>query len=145
MTDGTLSVRRRDPKASEVSAADAKRSALSTGAFEYFADFESAFASIGQPKTRKAGRKTEVVGPVDEFRVESVKRRKLKDYDKFLKTFQYGAALDAVMMKVRVKATHSFEGNWVSRLSSALRMLRTPALESPLPSYKSSYIEMVSG
>ncbi len=99
MTDGTLAIRRRDPKAAELSAAEAKRTALSTGAFEYFADFESAFASIGQPKPK--AKRAEVAGPVDEFRVESVKRRKLKDYDKFLKTFQYGAALDAVMMKVR--------------------------------------------
>lgn len=108
MTDGTLSLRRRDPKAAELAAQEAKKSVLSTGAYEYFADFESVFGTghvkstqqDGQtPGQQRQGAKT--MAAVDEFRVENVRRKKLKDYDKFLKTFKYGAALDAVMVKVR--------------------------------------------
>lgn len=106
MTDGTLSLRRRDPKAAELAAQEAKKSVLSTGAYEYFADFESVFGTGHVKSTQqdqaqgqqRQGAKT--MAAVDEFRVENVRRKKLKDYDKFLKTFKYGAALDAVMVKV---------------------------------------------
>ncbi|KAI5455117.1 U3 small nucleolar RNA-associated protein 15 [Naganishia albida] len=105
MTDGTLSLRRRDPKAAELAAQEAKKSVLSTGAYEYFADVESVFGTGHVKSTQqdqaqgqqRQGAKT--MAAVDEFRVENVRRKKLKDYDKFLKTFKYGAALDAVMVK----------------------------------------------
>lgn len=108
MTDGTLSLRRRDPKAAELAAQEAKKSILSTGAYEYFADVESVFGTGHVKSLQQDGQNqgqqrqgATTMATVDEFRVENVRRKKLKDYDKFLKTFKYGAALDAVMVKVR--------------------------------------------
>lgn len=108
MTDGTLSVRRRDPKASEVAAEETERAALSTGAYEYFADFEQVFGR-GHVKTK--GAKVEVpVAPIEESRVETLRRKKLKDYDKYLKKFRYGQALDAVTAKkVRAGSSLGYE------------------------------------
>jgi len=102
MSDGTLSLRRRDPKASELASSNLQNQALKSGAYEYFADFENIFGT-GHVKDKSMvgkGREERVIGAADEFRVESVKRKKLRPYDKFLKEFKYGAALDAVMENV---------------------------------------------
>jgi U3 small nucleolar RNA-associated protein 15 len=37
---------------------------------------------------------------VDEFKVESRRRRRLKEYDRLLKGFKYSAALDSALRKV---------------------------------------------
>lgn len=98
MTDGTLSVRRRDPKATEVSAEEAKQTAISAGSYEYFADMENIF---GKGYVKAKGKdKAPVVGPADEFKVEGRRKEKLRDFEKFLKAFKYTAALDAGLQKV---------------------------------------------
>lgn len=98
MTDGTLSVRRRDPKASEVAEEEAKQAALSNGSYEYFADMEAVF---GQGHVKAKGKDLPpVVGPADEFKVERRRQEKLRPFEKHLKSFKYSAALDAGLKKV---------------------------------------------
>ncbi|ODN99421.1 U3 small nucleolar RNA-associated protein 15 [Cryptococcus wingfieldii CBS 7118] len=97
MTDGTLSVRRRDPKASELSTETVQNTAIKNGAYEYFADMEGIFG-LGHIK-KKGKDMGPVVGPADEFRVESKRQKRLRDFDKHLKNFKYGAALDAALNK----------------------------------------------
>lgn len=95
MTDGTLSVRRRELKAAEQAAADAEQKAIQGGAYEYFADMEAVFArGLRKAKGKDLG---PVVGPSDEIRVESKRLARLAQYDKYLKAFKYSAALDAAM------------------------------------------------
>ena len=101
MTDGTLSVRRRDPKASETAEQGIKQAALSQGSYEYFADMEAVFGR-GHVKPKKE-ELPPVVGPADEYRAEGRRKDKLKDFDKFLKAFNYSAALDAGLKKVSTK------------------------------------------
>lgn len=99
MTDGTLSVRRRDPKASETAAEDAKQTALSGGSYEYFVDMEAVF---GRGHIKSKGKELPpVVGPADEFKVEKRRKERLKDFERYLKAFKYSAALDASLKKVR--------------------------------------------
>ena len=90
MSDGTLSVRRRDAKASEV-AAPAPISQLG--------EMEQVFG-MGYVKPKKSDLPP-VIGPADEFRVEGRRKEKLKEFEKFLKAFKYSAALDAGLKKVR--------------------------------------------
>jgi U3 small nucleolar RNA-associated protein 15 len=99
MSDGTLSVRRRQPKASEAAAADGLLSAtaLRTVTLESF--LGGVLPTIGQPRTRDRTNK-KPVGDIDEFKVESKRRRRLKEYDRFLKGFKYSAALDSALRKV---------------------------------------------
>lgn len=97
MSDGTLSVRRRQPKASE--AADGLPvSALRSGTFETF--LGATLPGIGQGTVR-GKRNKKPLGDSNEFRVESRRVKRLKDYDRLLKGFKYSAALDAVLRKVR--------------------------------------------
>lgn len=104
MSDGTLSVRRRQAKASESSANDLFSPAvLRTGAFE---SFLGNLPTVGQGHV-KSKQKAKPVGDVDELRVESKRARKLKEYDRFLKGFRYSAALDSVLRKVRNEYTAS--------------------------------------
>lgn len=101
MSDGTLSVRRRQPKASEAAASDFpfSSSALRTGTFESF--LGGALPAVGQGHVRDKGKgKTTAVGDIDEFRVESKRAKRLKEFDKLLKGFKYSAALDSVLRKV---------------------------------------------
>ncbi|CAK5275628.1 unnamed protein product [Mycena citricolor] len=104
MTDGTLSVRRRQPKPSE-SAANAPFSAaaLKTGAYE---SFLGAIPSLGQGAV-KSKVKSKSLGEADEMRVESRRMKRLRDYDRLLKNFKYSAALDAVLRK-QVPPTTTF-------------------------------------
>ena len=98
MTDGTLSVRRRDPKPSEAAAQDAKQTAISGGSYEYFADMETVFKT-GNVKA-KGTDLPPVVGPADEFRVETRRTARLREFDRYLKAFKYSAALDAGLKRV---------------------------------------------
>jgi U3 small nucleolar RNA-associated protein 15 len=98
MTDGTLAVRRRDPKASEATQTESIQTSLKSGAYEYFAEMESIF---GKGHIKKKGKDLpEVVGAVDEVKIESRRKDKLKTFDKYLKVFKYGAALDSGIQKV---------------------------------------------
>lgn len=100
MTDGTLSVRRRQPKASEA-AGDAPFSAsnLRSGAFESFLSVSG--TGIGQGIVKGKVAKSKPIGDAGEYRIESQRTKRLKDYDRLLKSFKYSAALDAVLRKVR--------------------------------------------
>jgi U3 small nucleolar RNA-associated protein 15 len=93
MSDGTLSVRRRQPKASEGSTVDALRS----GGFESF--LGATVPGIGQGTVRGKVQ-LKPTGDLNELRVETKRRKRLKDYDKLLKNFKYSAALDSVLRKV---------------------------------------------
>ncbi|KAF7355352.1 WD40 repeat-like protein [Mycena sanguinolenta] len=105
MSDGTLSVRRRQPKASETAGDPAfSAAALRSGAFESF--LGSSFPTLGQGSVKQKT-KSKPVGDVDEFRVESRRAKRLRDYDRLLKSFKYSAALDSVLRK-QVPPTTTF-------------------------------------
>jgi U3 small nucleolar RNA-associated protein 15 len=59
---------------------------------------------------------------VDEFKVESKRRRRLKEYDRLLKGFKYSAALDSALRKVPPATTFALIQELVYRdgLQSAL-------------------------
>lgn len=97
MTDGTLSVRRRDAKASEAKAEEDKQAVIAGGAYDYFADMEAVF---GRGHVKAKRRDVPVIGPADEVRVETRRRERLREFDRYLKAFKYSAALDAGLKKV---------------------------------------------
>jgi len=101
MSDGTLSVRRRQVKSTESS--DMSLAALRSGAYE---SFLGNLPTIGQGHV-KSKQKTKPIGDVDEFRVETKRKKRLKEFDRFLKSFQYSAALDSVLRK-QVPPTTTF-------------------------------------
>ncbi|GBE79477.1 WD40 repeat-like protein [Sparassis latifolia] len=104
MSDGTLSVRRSQLKASDVASNDAAFSmVLRSSAVDSL--LGASFQSMGQSHLRE--KKSKPVGDVDEFRVESRRRRRLREYDKMLKGFKYSAALDSVLRK-QVPPTTTF-------------------------------------
>ncbi|KAH9943446.1 WD40 repeat-like protein [Epithele typhae] len=97
MSDGTLSVRRRQPKASEPASQDLfSVASLRSGAFESFLGASIPNLGLGRTKEKK---KSRPVGDTDELKVESKRKKRLRDYDKMLKNFRYSAALDAVLRK----------------------------------------------
>ena len=56
---------------------------------------------LGDTRTRRDAKgKSKALGSIDEFRVESTRKKTLKEYDRLLKAFKYGAALDSVLRKV---------------------------------------------
>lgn len=88
LSDGTLSIRRRDPKAREIQP-------------DRGPDVPAIVADINVGhghSTHKAAVQT--VGDNGELRLESQSHKKLKEYDKFLKNFKYSLALDSVLKKV---------------------------------------------
>jgi len=89
MSDGTLSVRRRDPKASEASQEDQRR----FDAPAILADLHVGHGSLQQKRQPKA------MSDPGEHRVEAQTSKKLKEHDKLLKNFKYSAALDSVLKK----------------------------------------------
>ena len=92
-------MRRREPKASEAPSAEAEREALRANAYEFFAT--GMLGNIGernlQPKSRG-----KPVGDVNEIKIEGRRKKRLREYDRLLKSFKYRAALDSVLSKVRV-------------------------------------------
>ncbi|KIY49253.1 WD40 repeat-like protein [Fistulina hepatica ATCC 64428] len=101
MSDGTLSVRRRQPKASE-NAGDGP--SLNAGNYESL--LGGYIPTVGQGHVRSKV-KSKPLGDVNEFRVERRRTKRLRDYDKLLKSFKYSAALDAVLQK-QVPPTTTF-------------------------------------
>lgn len=99
MSDGTLSVRRRQPKASEGALAHGPLSGASLRAAKLESFLGGVLPNIGQPRIRDRT-KSKPVGDVYEFKVESRRRRRLKEYDRLLKGFKYSAALDSALRKV---------------------------------------------
>jgi U3 small nucleolar RNA-associated protein 15 len=98
MSDGTLSVRRRQARPSEAPAGEFEipLAALKAGAFD---SFLGVLPNIGQGHVKSKG-KSKPIGDADEFRIEARRRKKLREYDKLLKSFKYSAALDSVLRKV---------------------------------------------
>jgi U3 small nucleolar RNA-associated protein 15 len=97
MSDGTLSVRRRQSKASEADQLFSA-AALKSGAFESF--LGGALPNIGEGRVKEK-RKVKATPDLNEFRVESRRTKRLREYDRLLKGFKYSAALDSVLRKVR--------------------------------------------
>ena len=102
MSDGTLSIRRRDPKASQTNPLDSiiPPDALRSGTYESFLGGVLPAVGEGRPRQNIKG-KSKAIGDVDELRVESRRKRRLREYDRLLKSFKYGAALDSVLRKAR--------------------------------------------
>lgn len=93
MADGTLSVRFRRPKAMELVGLGSAHATAVSGMLN------PSFQGVGRGTIREKSR-PRPIGDADEFRVESRRTKRLKDYDKLLKGFKYSAALDAVLRKV---------------------------------------------
>ena len=107
MSDGTLSVRRRQAKASE-NAPNPLLDPIRSGTFETFLG-GTPFQFIGKPLTRAKGKAKAVpVGDAGEMKVEARRKKKLRAYDRLLKNFKYAAALDAVLVKVRLVLSYEF-------------------------------------
>ncbi|KAI0938132.1 hypothetical protein AcV5_001173 [Taiwanofungus camphoratus] len=105
MSDGTLSVRHRQQKSSEAATSDnISSAALRSATFESF--LGGVLPSIGQGRVREK-KKSKPLGDVDEFRVESRRKKRLREYDRLLKNFKYSAALDSVLRK-QVPPTTTF-------------------------------------
>jgi U3 small nucleolar RNA-associated protein 15 len=106
MSDGTLSVRRRDPKASLASsAADTLTTADALRSGNYDALLGGGTVRrLGEPRYRQDNKtRSKQLDDVNEFRVENRRKKRLRDYDRLLKSFKYGAALDSVLRKVSSK------------------------------------------
>ena len=106
MSDGTFSIRRREPKASELAASQMQKDALRAGTYEFFLGASGAgsgLMGIGEGKTKKqkaVARTSSALNGIEEFRVEARRKKRLREYDRLLKAFKYSAALDSVLRKV---------------------------------------------
>lgn len=96
MSDGTLSVRRRQAKSSE-----AQAGLLGSGDL-----FSEQLVGVGQGRVKNRG-EVRPLGDPNEMMLERGRRKRLKDYDRLLKAFKYSAALDAVLRKVGICSTTS--------------------------------------
>ena len=97
MADGTLSVRRRQPKATESAAYEQALAVAQAGAYDSL--LTGVLPKIGQGSTKGKG-KAKPEGDVEEYKVEARRKKRLRHYDRYLKSFKYSAALDAVLKKV---------------------------------------------
>ncbi|KAF9453074.1 Trp-Asp repeat-containing protein [Macrolepiota fuliginosa MF-IS2] len=88
MSDGTLSVRRRQTRSSE----------LQPGLLGSASLFGEQLAGVGQGHVKDKA-KAKRLGDPNELMVERRRRKRLRDYDRLLKAFKYSAALDAVLRK----------------------------------------------
>lgn len=88
MSDGTLCIRKRELKASELESRQRRHAAFRTGAYQHFADTNSTAPVRASAATK-----------VDELSVESTRRQRLKRYDQLLKAFRYRDALDASLQQ----------------------------------------------
>jgi len=104
MSDGTLSVRRRQPNASEGTHAHGLLSEASLRSATLESFLGGVIPNIGQPRVRDRS-KSKPVGDLDELKVESKRKRRLKEYDRLLKGFKYSAALDSALRKQVPPAT----------------------------------------
>lgn len=57
--------------------------------------------NIGERNLQRTTR-SKPIGDVNEIKVEGRRKKKLREYDRLLKNFKYGAALDSVLRKVCV-------------------------------------------
>ncbi|KAF9009025.1 Trp-Asp repeat-containing protein [Cyathus striatus] len=97
MSDGTLSVRRRQVKpTSEMTSDTLQANSLET--------FIGSRIGQGSLKPKRIGN---AIGDVEELRIESRRNKRLREYDRYLKNFKYSAALDSVLKK-QVPPTTTF-------------------------------------
>lgn len=89
MSDGTLSIRRRDPKAIEVNPEQAHANVSAI-----LSDITIGHGILQQKTVAKSS------ADKGELRLETQTSKKLKEYDKYIKNFKYSAALDSVLKKV---------------------------------------------
>ncbi|KXN89626.1 U3 small nucleolar RNA-associated protein 15 [Leucoagaricus sp. SymC.cos] len=89
MSDGTLSVRRRQAKPS------GSQTGLLTSGDTLF---DRQLEGVGQGRIKNKS-KSKPFGDGNELMVERRRRKRLRDYDRLLKVFKYSAALDAVLKK----------------------------------------------
>lgn len=135
MADGTLCIRKRDLRQAEIERREQDRAALAAGSYEHF--MEAGTTLRGQTaKGRQQG-----VAAADELRVEAARRRKLKDYDRLLKSFRYRDALDAALRKVCIPFPQSPLTRPVSMISNSSTLslhgsFRTYRPQSLLLSFK---------
>ncbi|KAJ1679284.1 snoRNA-binding rRNA-processing protein [Spiromyces aspiralis] len=87
MASGLLSIRKRVQTAEETQERERELQRIFGGTYEYFL------------------RNRAYAGGDDDFRIESRRRKRLADYDKYLKSFQYTNALDAVLSNNRTGLT----------------------------------------
>jgi U3 small nucleolar RNA-associated protein 15 len=120
MSDGTLSVRRRQPKSSEISGSASFR----PGGFESF--LGGVLPEIGKGSV-KSKVKAKTRDPTEEFRVESRRTKRLKEYDRLLKGFKHAAALDSVLRQVRLQCMCS-----ISTVENLIRESRQSLLSRSL-------------
>jgi U3 small nucleolar RNA-associated protein 15 len=106
MTDGTLSIRRRDPKASETRSQEREQEALRHGTYEFFAT--GMLGNIGNGHIKPKNKKITPVGVPGEIKVAPPRQRKMREYDRHLKSFKYGAALDSVLRRVSTSLSNIY-------------------------------------
>lgn len=98
MTDGTLSIRRRNPKATESRSLEDEKEALRAGSFEFFAT--GMLGNLGEGHVKPKLRNKTPQGAPGELKIVPQKKKRLKEHDRLLKSFKYRAALDSVLRKV---------------------------------------------
>ena len=91
MSDGTLSVRRRQPKGAEVQE--------QVNSSDIYVDIPGVLNPVARRSLPKA------TNDAGELRMVTQPVKKLKEYDKLLKAFKYSAALDSVLKKVLILST----------------------------------------
>ncbi|KAF8974522.1 WD40 repeat-like protein [Flammula alnicola] len=89
MSDGTLSIRRRNPKANEI----VQQDQLPLDVPAILSDINVGHGTLPQKRQSKT------LGDMGELRLLTQTSKKLKEYDKFLKNFKYSAALNSVLKK----------------------------------------------
>ncbi|KAF9485314.1 WD40 repeat-like protein [Pholiota conissans] len=89
MSDGTLSIRRRDPKASDFTQNDEGHPSVTS----LLSNINVGHGISSQTSSQN------IVADKGERRLESQNSKIFKEYDKFLKTFRYSDALDSVLKK----------------------------------------------
>ena len=101
--DGTLSVRRREPKPAELRERQRRKEMLQSGAYEHFVGTSR---GVGETHT---GAEAEQIGfggddataaaGSDELKVRRPRTKRLREWDRLLKSFRYADALDSVLAK----------------------------------------------
>jgi len=123
MADGTLSARRRQQKSSEAEAG-------LIGSGNGLLDEQIAAVGQGHVKDR---RKAKPLGDANEIMVEGRRKKRLRDYDRLLKSFKYSAALDAVLRKVVTTLpprVDQFSDIWIE-CSTSNSLLPSTGIDTP--------------
>ena len=104
MADGTLCIRKRQLKQSEVSRKRDRKAALTGGSYDSYLQGSTSAAAAGQTLMGAGPGQNMNRRMRDDVRIANVRKLKLKDYDRYLKSFRYRDALDAAL---RPKVTPS--------------------------------------